>query len=100
MQVIKPETLSCANCVLYRFDYCQSVDRKTQLFTDMKGTCGNSDELNPPAPAAPLYNCSDKYFATIKDEWLTFLPCPFLSTKCGSKVQKIDVTKDVKTIVA
>jgi hypothetical protein len=25
----------------------------------MKGTCGNSDELNPPAPAAPLYQCSD-----------------------------------------
>jgi hypothetical protein len=67
------------------------VDKRTQLFTDMKGTCGNSDELNPIAPAAPLYRCSDQFFKTNKDEWLTFLPCPFLTTKCGTKNQRITV---------
>lgn len=95
MQVVRPETLSCGNCVLYRFDYCQSVNKTTQLFTNMKGTCGYSEELNPVAPAAPLYRCSDLYFKTDKDEWLTFLPCPFLTTKCGTKNQSINVTNTV-----
>lgn len=97
LQVIKPETLSCADCVLYRFDYCQPVS-KGLYFTDVKGTCGNSDELNPLPPAAPTFRCSDKYFNNYKDEWLTFLPCPFITAKCGSTTQILTVNKAEKSI--
>ena len=63
MQAIKPETLTCAQCTLYRFNYCQNASLPSMLFTNTKGTCGYSIELNSPLllPNKP-YNCSDMYF--------------------------------------
>jgi hypothetical protein len=40
------------------------------------------------------------YFKTVKDEWLTFLPCIYISSKCGSKTQKLTVTDNVVAINA
>jgi len=62
MQNIKPETLSCAQCTLYRFNYCQNASLPDQLFTNKKGTCGYSTDLNNPTLPNPLYNCSNMYF--------------------------------------
>jgi hypothetical protein len=36
----------------------------------------------------------------MKDEWLTFLPCPFQTQKCGSKTQRMQVGKDIISITA
>ena len=98
MQLIKPETLTCAQCTLFRFNYCQNASLSNQYFTNKKGTCGYSSDLNNPLLPAPLYNCSDKYFATNKAEWLTFLPCGYNSDKCGSPTQLLNLTTNISTI--
>ena len=98
MQVIKPETLSCAQCSLYRFNYCQNASLPTQLFTNTKGTCGYSTDLNNPTLPKPLYNCSNMYFTQYKAEWLTFLPCDFNVDKCGSPTQMLNLTDNIITI--
>lgn len=88
LQIIDPAKLSCAQCVLYRYDYCQPISLGKQLFTDIKGTCGDSTELNKPN-LPPVYNCSDMFLPADKSEWLTFLPCYFSTYKCGVKDQVI-----------
>ena len=98
MQVIKPETLTCAQCTLYRYSYCQNASLANQFFTDVKGTCAYSADLNNPLLPAPSFNCSDMYFAKFKAEWLTFLPCQFFSSKCGSPTQLLNLTNNVTTI--
>lgn len=74
--------------MLYRYDYCQLANQTSQYFTNIKGTCGDSEELNLPA-APSKYNCSDKFLSNYKMEWLTFLPCVYKFPNCGSKSQQI-----------
>lgn len=64
---------------------------KTSLFTDKAGVCKTPDE-GKPDPNLPPYNCSNKFLPYNKDQWLTLLPCPFYTKKCGSPTQLLNLT--------
>jgi hypothetical protein len=70
------------------------------LFQDVKGVCGDSYELGFTDTATAAYYCSDIFLnQQMKLEWLTFLPCTYITSKCGSEKQVITLSGETSQTI-